>query len=196
MAELLTPFAGSRSHHIARLLIENFGSLNNALGASRERLQSVFQGEHLDVLSLLHGARDLIEASLRECIAGSPVDSSDPRLHRFLRLCFQGYPYESLHVVFVGANKQYLRDERVGLGSIGSVKIHPRTLFRRAFDIGARAFILAHNHPSGNVLPSQEDISTNRRLEQIGNALDLRLTDHLIITQDQVFSLCARRLMA
>lgn len=65
----------------------------------------------------------------------------------------------------------------------------------RAFDVGAKSFLLSHNHPSGNVQPSQHDLKSNDQLEAIGNALDLVMIDHLIIARCRVYSMRQRRVI-
>jgi len=70
---------------------------------------------------------------------------------------------------------------KVSQGSLNSSIVHPREVFKRALMQNSNAVILAHNHPSGDVTPSGEDISITRRLQEAGDILGIKVLDHLII---------------
>ena len=70
---------------------------------------------------------------------------------------------------------------KVSQGSLNASIVHPREVFKRALMQNSNAVILAHNHPSGDVTPSGEDISLTRRLQEAGDILGIKVLDHLII---------------
>ena len=70
---------------------------------------------------------------------------------------------------------------KVSQGSLNSSIVHPREVFKRALMQNSNSIILAHNHPSGDVTPSGEDISITRRLQEAGDILGIKVLDHLII---------------
>ena len=69
----------------------------------------------------------------------------------------------------------------VARGSINSAVVNPREVFKRAILCNSASIMIAHNHPSGNVTPSQEDIAITKRMFECGKILDIKLLDHLII---------------
>ena len=71
-----------------------------------------------------------------------------------------------------------------GAGGIDSCPVDPREVFRTAIHLGASAVVLAHNHPSGDTEPSQEDTSLTKRLIDGGRLLGIDILDHLIVTED------------
>lgn len=75
---------------------------------------------------------------------------------------------------------QYI--ELVSLGSLTASIVHPRETFRFAVMRGVAALFIAHNHPSGDIKPSQEDILLTRRLSQAGEVLGIKLLDHIIVS--------------
>jgi DNA repair protein RadC len=77
----------------------------------------------------------------------------------------------------------------VAMGSLSEVEVHPREIFRGAILAGAQAVILVHNHPSGDVSPSPEDLALTRRLKAAGELLGIPMLDHLIVAQDRHQSL-------
>ena len=70
---------------------------------------------------------------------------------------------------------------KVSQGSLNASIVHPREVFKRALLQNANSIILAHNHPSGDVTPSGEDISLTRRLQEAGNLLGVVVLDHIIV---------------
>ena len=70
---------------------------------------------------------------------------------------------------------------KVSQGSLNSSIVHPREVFKRALMQNSNSIVLAHNHPSGDVTPSEEDISVTRRLQEAGDILGIKVLDHLII---------------
>ena len=69
----------------------------------------------------------------------------------------------------------------VSRGSLSSFLVHPREVFKRALLMNAAGIFVAHNHPSGDVAPSRDDIAVTERLQQAGEILGVSLLDHLVI---------------
>lgn len=117
------------------------------------------------------------------------VDSFDPALLAYLQSCFAISRYEQLRVIYCDSRHGYLWDELFIHGATDSIVARVRPLFERAFALGAHGLLLAHNHPSGNCRPSQQDIRSTHYLRDIGTALEVRLIDHLIFAGSRCFSM-------
>ena len=78
--------------------------------------------------------------------------------------------------------------ELVTVGTLTSSLVHPRETFRRAVMAGAASIIIAHNHPSGEADPSDEDMKVTRAMLDAGNILGITMLDHIIFTNDNYFS--------
>lgn len=76
----------------------------------------------------------------------------------------------------------------VSIGTVNSSLVHPREVLRFAIAQGATAFIVAHNHPSGQVDPSQEDIKVTERLREAGALVGIPLLDHIIVGDNDHYS--------
>lgn len=74
--------------------------------------------------------------------------------------------------------------ELISLGCLNASIVHPRETFRPAIDCNSASLIIAHNHPSRNTEPSEDDINITNRLKKAGEILGIELLDHLIITLD------------
>jgi len=104
---------------------------------------------------------------------------------------------EKEHVWFVGLNNEnrLLFVELIALGSINEAIVNPRETFRVAILKGATHAIMVHNHPTGNVKPSQEDEEITDRHIQIGKIIGIDLVDHLIVSENEYFSFANMGLM-
>jgi DNA repair protein RadC len=78
--------------------------------------------------------------------------------------------------------------ELVSLGVVNSALVHPRETFRRAISEGACSIILAHNHPSGDVAPSDEDVTMTRTMHEAGKILGIEVVDHLVFSWKRYYS--------
>lgn len=83
----------------------------------------------------------------------------------------------------------------VSHGDLTSSIVHPREIYKRALLNGAYGVIFAHNHPSGDVTPSSEDISTTKRLCEAGEILGIQVMDHIILGQENHLSFRADGLL-
>lgn len=84
----------------------------------------------------------------------------------------------------------------ISLGSLNASIVHPREVFRIAIERSAASIILAHNHPSGDPTPSEEDLAITRRLQEGGALLGISLVDHVVVgSRDHWVSMRERRLI-
>jgi DNA repair protein RadC len=92
---------------------------------------------------------------------------------------------EHFYVMHVNARQQVHLVELVAIGTLNHAEVHPRETFRRAIVEGSYSIIVAHNHPTGDVTPSEADIKTTRVLHDAGELLCIPLLDHIIFTDKQ-----------
>ena len=102
---------------------------------------------------------------------------------------------EYFKVLFLNTKNEILSVENTSIGNLISSIVHPREVFRSAVKKGAAAIIVIHNHPSGNPMPSQNDLDITRRLCEAGQLLGIPVLDHLIIGDGVFISLKEKMLM-
>ncbi|MEO0071420.1 MAG: JAB domain-containing protein, partial [candidate division WOR-3 bacterium] len=90
--------------------------------------------------------------------------------------------------VLLDARSRHIRTEQVSIGSLDTTLAHPREVFDAAVHDHAPAIVVAHNHPSGDPTPSEEDIRLTKRLIEAGKVLGIKLVDHIIIAGDRFYS--------
>ena len=95
---------------------------------------------------------------------------------------------EHFYVMHLDIRSRVNLVELVSLGTLDSSLVHPRETFRRAIMQGSARIIVAHNHPSGEVDPSDTDTETTKKLLAAGELLGIRMQDHIIFAKDKFFS--------
>jgi len=96
---------------------------------------------------------------------------------------------EEFRVIILNNKNRLLKKVTVSIGTVTEALIHPREIFREAIREAAASIIVAHNHPSGDVFPSKEDIETTRRIKDAGIIIGIELLDHVIIGSSGYLSL-------
>ncbi len=116
----------------------------------------------------------------------------------FIRTAKQAYYYfqsmsegkkEQLRGLYLSSRYEVIHDEVISVGSLTANIVHPREVFQPAIERGAVAVIIAHNHPSGNVQPTTDDMAVTNQLVAAGRLLGIDLLDHLIITRGKFISI-------
>lgn len=95
---------------------------------------------------------------------------------------------EEFWIVYLNRANKVISKERISSGGISGTVVDTRIIFKDALDKQATSIILCHNHPSGQVNPSQPDIDLTKKLCQSGKIMDIQVVDHLIIGESGYFS--------
>lgn len=102
---------------------------------------------------------------------------------------------EKFIVVSLNSANKVTKYETISVGSLNSSIVHPREIFKFAIENSSASIILIHNHPSGNLEPSQEDILITKKLVDAGTILNISVLDHIIIAGNSFTSLVERRII-
>jgi len=97
-------------------------------------------------------------------------------------------PHEEFWILYLNNSHKILQSTQLSKGGITGTLVDVRLVFKNALQLGAVAVILAHNHPSGALTPSKQDIHLTKKLKIAGDSLDIKVLDHLIITEKAYFS--------
>jgi DNA repair protein RadC len=104
-------------------------------------------------------------------------------------------PHEEFWVIYVNNSNKVLRKLQLSKGGITGTLVDVRLAFKSALEIGAVAILLVHNHPSGTLKPSAADKNLTDKIKTAGLSLDVKVLDHIIITEDAYFSFADEGLM-
>ncbi len=187
---------GPRGESVLRLAERLLVEFDNLPGLSRATITE---------LMAVHGVGDAkaaeIKAALeigRRLVASAPeerprVSSPDDAFH-LLKSEMMFLEQEHLRLILLDTRNRVLRTPTVYVGSLNTSVIRVGELFRAAIRDNAAAFIVAHNHPSGDPSPSPEDITVTRQIVQAGKLLDVDVLDHIVIGRNRFVSLKQRGL--
>ena len=191
VVELLLTLAVPRSDvkQPAKALIARFGSLQGILDAPIEELRAIS-----GIGSVTPVALQIIKAAATLYLqqSGEGRDSiADPvRLADFWRMRIGALQNEVFEVAYLDSAYRLLRDgvETLGKGTVDRAAVYPRRVIEAALKRGAAALVLAHNHPNGNVTPSEHDKVLTRAIVLGAETVHLKVVDHLIVSVQETFS--------
>ena len=177
---LRTGTKGSSAIQIAEQLILRFGSLQNLARASLEDLRKV-KGVGRDKAIALKSAFTLAQRMAAELRGESPLLDNPESIAELLREECRLYDVEHFHAILLNTRRKLIRVDKISQGTLDSVLIHPREVFKSAISANASALVIVHNHPSGDPTPSEADIKVTRDLIRAGQLLKIELLDHVIL---------------
>jgi len=177
---LRTGLKGANAVEIGKQLIQKFGTLQALARASVDDLRSV-KGIGRDKAVTLMAAFALARKMAEDLQRESPVLDNPEAIVQLLREQNLVKNVETLQVLLLNTRRRLIRVEPVTDGTIDTLLVHPREVFKAAIAASAAAVVLAHNHPSGDPAPSEADIKVTRDLIRAGQLLKIEVLDHVII---------------
>jgi DNA repair protein RadC len=182
---------------LAKALLARFGGLAPALSAPLEDLCQVSaldnKGKALKVTpEIALDLQAMFEATRRLCaepLKRTTVINSWASVQAYLRVTLAYEPREQFRCLFLDKKNQLIIDEVLGRGTVDHAPAYPREIMRRALELSASAIILVHNHPTGDPMPSGDDIAMTKAIAEAGKPLKIVVHDHLIVGREGVASL-------
>lgn len=170
----------------AQKLLSRFGSLQKLAEASIEELSET-KGIGLAKAAQIKAA---FEIGRRLSTQISPYKSkeitSPEKVYRLIKSKLKDYHKEHFYIIVLNSRNWSVAE--VSIGSLNASIVHPREVFAEAIKNRAASVIFAHNHPSGNPEPSEDDLVITKRLVEAGKILGIEIADHIIVTQNGFFS--------
>jgi len=103
--------------------------------------------------------------------------------------------HEEFWVLYLNNSNRVLKTQQLSKGGITGTVVDIRLVFKPAIQLGAVAVILVHNHPSGTLKPSSADIQLTKKVTMAGESLDIKVLDHLIVTEKSYFSFADEQML-
>lgn len=173
---------------LAHALLGRFGSLSQVMDAAPEELKKV-PGVGENVATFLSLTTALGRYYQVNRSANTLVMSNVDMCGEYLVPFFYGRRNETVFLLCLDAKCKVLCCKEVGEGSVNSAAVPVRRIVEIALGANATSVVLAHNHPSGLAVPSEEDVYTTRRVSMALNAVEIQLVDHVVIADDDYVSL-------
>lgn len=109
-------------------------------------------------------------------------------IYQYMKPFLSDLYHEEFYVILLSRGNAIIACENISRGGISGTVVDGKIIFKKALDHKASSIILVHNHPSGNLFPSEQDIRLTRKLVSFGDYIDLPVLDHLIFTDNGYFS--------
>ncbi|RPE00978.1 JAB domain-containing protein [Candidatus Pantoea deserta] len=195
-AELLAIFlrtgtVGMNVMTLAQQLLQRFGSLYHIMSAAPEAFKEI-KGIGEAKLAQLHAIAELARRFFASQMAQEDVMANPQITRHYLQSVLAHQEREIFMALFLDNQHRVLQAQKIFMGSINSVEVHPREIVREALKVNAAAVILAHNHPSGMAEPSRADRHITHKVSAACTLLNIRLLDHLVIGRGEYVSFAER----
>lgn len=172
---------------MAKEAIKKFGGLRQVLDASAEELREIDGIGPVNQFGLkLFQA--ISERYAKEKIGNKVLLDSPEAVFRYLQEKIGREKKEHFVTLSLDTRKHLIKISDVSIGILNANLVHPREVFKEAISSHAASLIVAHNHPSGDTEPSDEDLKVTERLVQSGNILGVKLVDHVIVCKNKFLS--------
>jgi len=178
----------------AKELIRTFGSIKEAVDADIGDLVKI-KGIGKDSAVLIKLVKEIAALYLKQKAKEKKQVTCTTELLDFCRTVMGGKQDEEFCVIYLDAQNQIIEFETIQKGVVNQAVVYPRQVLESALKKKASAIILAHNHPSGHVRPSDADIRLTQTIRETAKILDILVHDHIIIGENRFFSFREEGLM-
>lgn len=174
--------AGESVAVTSQKLLSQFGSLQKLAEASIEELSSI-KGIGVAKATQIKAVFEIGRRVSIQVLSYKSKELTDPKkVYQLIKSKLKNYHKEHFYIIPINSRNYSIAE--VSVGSLNASIVHPREVFAEAIKNKAVSVIFAHNHPSGNAEPSQDDLATTKRLVEVGKILGIEVEDHIIVTKD------------
>lgn len=170
-----------------RILQSVDGNINELAKLSVEKLITFNGIGEAKAVSIITGL-ELGKRRQLESILEKPKISSSKEVFNLMQPIIGDLEHEEFWVLFMNNSNKVLAKTQISKGGLTATVVDVRLLFKKAIELVSVGMIVCHNHPSGKLLPSNADKQITQKIKEAGVTLDIKLLDHLIITQKAYFS--------
>lgn len=181
---LRTGIRGRSAVELAADLIAAAGGLAQMATMTPKQLQRLGKGVGPAKACELAAAFETGKRVAKQNARSEPLASPE-KIYDFMAPQIQALARESLRIVLLDTRHRLVHEEEVSLGTLNESLAHPREILRPALSHGAYAFVLVHNHPSGDPSPSEADRALTRRIREAAELMQIHLLDHVIIGRER-----------
>jgi DNA repair protein RadC len=179
---------------LAKALIERFKTFHGVIEAPYEELITV-EGLGESTATYISMLKECAGLFLKEQIIKKKQISTTAALLNYCKIRMSNLKDEQFRAIFLNSQNEVITDEIISEGTVNQSVVYPRKVMEKALYHKACAMIVVHNHPSGNLKPSNEDLLLTKTLRDAAKSLQLKIHDHLIISNQGYFSFLEAGLM-
>jgi len=199
-AELLAIILGSGSSNesavsLARRMFTEYNNDVSAVAKLGVKELSQFKGVGPAKAISVIAALELGRRMKANTIQSKPKITCAEDSYAILSASMEDLHTEVFKVILLNRNNRVIKITKISEGGVAGTVVDPKVIFKEAIENLASAIILSHNHPSGNLKPSQADISITKKLVDAGSLLEIRVLDHVIISEQGYYSFADEGMM-
>jgi len=180
--------ARGNTNGIAHDLLQKFGSLEQVFAASERELASV-EGVGSRTAKFISQIPAIAGIYQRAIMSDSIVLDTVEKMGEYAVTLFNGKLTEDVYVISLTANNRLIRHDKVASGGVSDAPVYVRNIIDAVVSTKAYSVVLAHNHPSGELIPSADDIAVTKKVFNALILVDVKLTDHIIASGNKYISL-------
>jgi len=199
-AELIAILIGSGSRNesavdLSKRILNSIENNLNKLGkltvSDLQKFKGIGEAKAISIITALElGRRRRLEVALEV-----PKITSSKNVFEIMQPLIGELQHEEFWILYLNNSNKVLLREQSSKGGMTGTLVDVRLVFKKALDLFATAIILCHNHPSGKLQPSASDKSITNKLKLAGETLDIKVLDHIIITENAYFSFADENLI-
>jgi DNA repair protein RadC len=193
-AELLAIILGSGNRDesalgLAKRILQAYAADLNELGRSSireltERFNGVGEAKAISIIAALELGQRRKLLSLQN----RPLISSSKEAYLALAPLLMDLETEEFWILLLNQANRMIGREKISAGGLAITSVDSRVVFKKALECNATSIVLCHNHPSGNLRPSQSDLDLTQRMRKAGEQLEILVQDHLIVSEAGYYS--------
>ncbi|UQD56052.1 DNA repair protein RadC [Flavobacterium sp. K5-23] len=192
-AELIAILIGSGSRNesaveLSKKILKSVEGNLNALGklsiSQLIQFKGIGEAKAISIISALELGR---RRRAEEAVELIKITSSK-MIFEIMQPIIGELPHEEFWIIYLNNSNKILSKSQLSKGGITGTLVDVRIVFKAALEFGATALILCHNHPSGTLIPSDADKHITKKLKLAGESLEIKVLDHLIVTENNYFS--------
>jgi DNA repair protein RadC len=173
---------------LAKRILSSAGNNLNELGRldieALKKFKGIGEAKAISIVAALEIGRRRQASSPEE----KPIVLSSRQAYNVLQAELADLPFEAFVILHLNRRKQLIGKQQVSIGGIAGTVVDKRIILKSAIEKLSSSIIIAHNHPSGNLNPSEQDVKITKELKQACALVDIILDDHLIIGNGNYYS--------
>ena len=199
-AELIAILIGSGSRNesavdLSKRILSSIDNNLNKLGklsvSDLQKFKGIGDAKAISIITALElGRRRRLEEALE-----LPQITGSKAIFNIMQPLIGELQHEEFWIIYLNNSNKVLHKEQLSKGGLTGTLVDVRLVFKKGIELFSTAIILCHNHPSGKLQPSQADKSITSKLKLAGDTLDIKVLDHLIITENAYFSFADENLI-
>ena len=192
-AELIAILIGSGSRNesavdLSKRILASVNNNLNALGklsiSQLTNFKGIGEAKAISIIAALELGR---RRRAEEAVELTKITSSKT-IFEIMQPIIGELPHEEFWIVYLNNSNKVISKSQLSKGGITGTLVDVRLVFKTALEMGATGLILCHNHPSGTLIPSDADKQITRKLKSAGDSLEIKVLDHIIVTEVSYFS--------